>query len=304
MTAAPDGLARGSRSPPKSWNVPAWAGSTTGNWASPTRSGWAWRLSSAIALGDWRLYFLQGDRLRQVDAGRREPRGQHLDQARQPQRGPVPPPKSPTAHPRWRGWTSAPLVKDYQEGDPNVAQAEAFDPTPATLDARTKRVPGGGPEGRRCCPRAPVAAWSRPAWCCALATPKACSARKRWGPLQASLVDKGGAGMTRQQIADAFEKLQAEVGFGSDDQTLNVNITTKRDRLPAVIELVGRLLREPAFPAEPLEEARRQWLTRALNASARSRSRWWPTGCPADGQPLTRVATCATPRALTRWSRT
>jgi zinc protease len=28
-----------------------------------------------------------------------------------------------------------------------------------------------------------------------------------------------------------------------------------------VIELVGRLLREPAFPAEPLEEARRQWLT-------------------------------------------
>ena len=29
--------------------------------------------------------------------------------------------------------------------------------------------------------------------------------------LAASLVDKGGAGMTRQQVADAFDRLQANV---------------------------------------------------------------------------------------------
>jgi zinc protease len=39
-----------------------------------------------------------------------------------------------------------------------------------------------------------------------------------------------------------------------------VAITTKRDRLPAVVELVGRLLRDPAYAAEPLEELRRQAL--------------------------------------------
>ena len=66
--------------------------------------------------------------------------------------------------------------------------------------------------------------------------------------------------MSRQQIADAFDRLQAEVGFGASGQTLSVSITTKRDRLPAVVELVGKLLRDPAFAAEPLEEARRQWL--------------------------------------------
>jgi len=78
--------------------------------------------------------------------------------------------------------------------------------------------------------------------------------------LAASLLDKGGAGLTRQQIADRFDQLQAEVGFTGSGQTLGVSITTKRDRLPAVIDLVGQLLREPAYAPEPLEEARRQWL--------------------------------------------
>ena len=72
---------------------------------------------------------------------------------------------------------------------------------------------------------------------------------------------KGGAGLSRQQIADQLDKLQAEVNFGSNGQALTAHITTRRQHLPAVIALVGRLLREPAFPAEPLEELRRQWLT-------------------------------------------
>ena len=75
-----------------------------------------------------------------------------------------------------------------------------------------------------------------------------------------SLLDKGGAGLTRQQVADQFDKLKAQVGFSGSGDAVFVNITTKRDNLPAVIELVGRLLREPAFEAGPLEEARRQWL--------------------------------------------
>jgi zinc protease len=77
----------------------------------------------------------------------------------------------------------------------------------------------------------------------------------------AALLDKGGAGLTRQQIADQFDRLQADVGFGANEQTLSVSITTKREQLPAVITLVGKLLREPAFPPETLEEVRRQYLT-------------------------------------------
>jgi zinc protease len=75
-----------------------------------------------------------------------------------------------------------------------------------------------------------------------------------------SLVDKGGAGLTRQQIADAFDRLQSGVSFGINDQTLAVNITSKREHLPAVIALVGKLLRQPAVTEAGLQELRAQWL--------------------------------------------
>jgi zinc protease len=42
---------------------------------------------------------------------------------------------------------------------------------------------------------------------------------------------------------------------------VSVSISSKRDRLPAVIALVGELLREPSFPPAVLEEQRSQALT-------------------------------------------
>ena len=154
----------------------------------------------------------------------------------------------------------AALVKDYR-GDPNVAQAESFDPSPTHLESRTQRfVLDSGlkvallPKGTR-----GQAVQAR--------------LRLRFGDVQTlqgqdtvagfvgALLDKGGAGLTRQQIADRFDQLQAEVGFSANDQVVAVDITTRRERLPAVIELVGRLLREPNFAAPALEEVRTQWLT-------------------------------------------
>jgi zinc protease len=74
------------------------------------------------------------------------------------------------------------------------------------------------------------------------------------------LIDKGGAGMGREQISDAFDGLRAQVGFSAGGQSLSVGITTVREHLPAVLALVGKLLREPAFPADALDERRRQSL--------------------------------------------
>ena len=81
------------------------------------------------------------------------------------------------------------------------------------------------------------------------------------GAFVAAMLDKGAAGMTRQQISDAFDKLRAEVGLQAEDQTLTASITTTKANLPAVVEHLGKLLREPVFPADALEETRRQWLT-------------------------------------------
>ena len=102
----------------------------------PQRLGIA--LSSAIADGDWRLFFLRRDQWRKVTPGdvdrvavayfkpANRTVGEFIPDAA-PDRSPVPPTVDISA-----------LVKDYK-GDPAIAAGEAFDATPANLDARAQR---------------------------------------------------------------------------------------------------------------------------------------------------------------------
>jgi zinc protease len=217
------------------------------------------QLSSAIAQGDWRLYFLQRDQLRRVTLG--DVQRVALERLRADNRTvavylPTPAPQRAPAPARV---DVAALLKDYR-GDAGVAQVEAFDATPARIDQRTQsRTLASGlrvallPKATR---GSTVVAQLRLRY----GDLASLNGQTAVGPFTAALLDKGGAGMTRQQIADRFDQLQADVSIGAGPQSVNIGITTRRQHLPAVVALVGKLLREPAFPAEPLEELRRQSL--------------------------------------------
>jgi zinc protease len=217
-------------------------------------------LSESISQGDWRLYFLKRDQVRKLAlADVQRVAGEWLRKDNRTV-GLYLPTAQPERAPQAARVDVPALVKDYK-GDATAVQAEVFEATPSNLDARTQIAsqPGGLrlallPKGTR---GSVVHARLRLRY----GDGNSLMGRETVASFAASLLDKGGAGLTRQQIADQFDKLQAEVGFGASDQILSVNITTKRDRLPAVIELVGKLLREPAFPVDTLEELRRQWLT-------------------------------------------
>jgi zinc protease len=236
----------------------SWLNGWEEGFTDPERVGVA--LSEAIARGDWRLYFLQRDQVRLItlaDVNRvavqwlkRDNRtvGLYLPTA-QPERAPM-----------GERVDVAALVKGYH-GDAAAAQVEAFEATPANLDARTQAaVLAAGlkvgllPKGTR--GRA-VQARLRLHY----GSVDSLRGQEMVASFAASLLDKGTPNMTRQQIADAFDRLQAGVDFGANDQTLVVGITTKREHLAAVIELVGKLLRESAFPPAALEELRGQALS-------------------------------------------
>ena len=216
-------------------------------------------LSEAVSQGDWRLYFLDRDRVKRVSLAdlqrvadtylRRDNRtvAIYLPTA-QPERAPAPVRVDVAAQ-----------LKDFK-GDAAATSVEAFDATPANLEARTQRSQLASglrvallPKGTR-------------------GQVVQASLRLRYGDeaslrgqatvaaLMGGLLDKGGAGLTRQQVADQFDRLRAQVGFAVSGQALSVGITTTRENLAGVVKLVGQLLREPAFPADVLEEQRRQWL--------------------------------------------
>ena len=101
-------------------------------------------LSEYIGQGDWRLFFLNRDRIRKATvedvqkaaAAYLKPSNRTLGvflPTAKPDRSEIPPPVDAAA-----------AVKDYK-GDAAMAAGEAFDPSPANIEARTKRseLPNG-----------------------------------------------------------------------------------------------------------------------------------------------------------------
>ena len=234
-----------------------WLNGWMEGFTNPERVGVA--LSTAIANGDWRLYFLDRDRMRnltladvqRVAAAYLQPDNRTLGlylPTDNPQRAPAP-----------ALVAVVPLLQGYK-GDPALAQAEAFDATPVNLDARTQTSTLASglqvallPKGTR-----GNAVQAR----LTLRFGDEASLRGQATAISAlgNLIDKGGAGLSRAQVQDRFNSLRAQVGFSAGGQGLSVNITTVREHLPAVISLVGQLLRDPALPADAAEELRRQAL--------------------------------------------
>ncbi|MCU0969402.1 MAG: insulinase family protein [Rubrivivax sp.] len=216
-------------------------------------------LSDAIALGDWRLFFKARDRVRAVQLGDvqrvarswlvRDNRtiGTYLPTT-QPERAPAP------AH-----VDVAALLAGYR-GDPGAAAVEAFDPSPANLDRRTQTFALASGLQVALLPKATRGRLVQARLRLNVGDADSLRGEATVMSFAAALLDKGGAGMTRQQIADEFDRLRAQVRFFAGEQSLNASITTTREHLPAVVVLVGRLMREPAYAADTLEELRRQAL--------------------------------------------
>ena len=222
--------------------------------ANPRELGIA--LSEFIGLGDWRLFFVYRDRLRDV---KREDvqrvATQYLKTANrtlgvfvptpQPDRAEIPPPPDVAA-----------LVKDYK-GAASVAAGEMFDPTPANIDARTivRVLPGGMklallPKKTR---GSTVVAQLTLHW----GDEQSKEGRSAACSLTSAMLMRGTKKHSREQLRNEFDRLKANVGVGGD----GASIETRRDNLPAVLRLVAEVLREPAFPASEFEQLKRSVLT-------------------------------------------
>ena len=73
----------------------------------------------------------------------------------------------------------------------------------------------------------------------------------------ASLLDKGTKTLNRQQVQDRLDSLKTELAVGASPGRVTITLQSRREQLPAAIELVGDLLRNPVFPPDTLDEFKR-----------------------------------------------
>ncbi len=218
-------------------------------------------LSEYAAQGDWRLFFLNRDRLRKVtpeDANRVAEN--YFKQSNRTLGIFVPTEKPDRAEiPNIKDADVAAMVKDYK-GDALVAQGETFDPSPANIESRVKRSKVGGLD---------VALLSKENrgdgvvanLILRFGDEKSLMNRGDAAQFTAQLLQRGTAKHTRQQIQDEFDKLKARVGVFGGATSANVSIETTRQNLPAVLRLVGEILREPSFPQTEFDQLKQETLT-------------------------------------------
>lgn len=216
-------------------------------------------LSEWMAMGDWRLFFIQRDRIKDVTPAdvQRVATGYLKSSNRtvglfipadKPERAEIP--STPDV---------AALVKDYK-GAAAVAEGEAFDPSPENIEKRTRRIEL--PRGLQLAllPKKTRGETVVASLIFHFGDEESLMNRARAAQLAGQMLMRGTARRTRQQINDEFDRLKARVFVSGGATAATVSIETVRQNFPDVLRLVQEILKEPSFPAQELEQLKQAQL--------------------------------------------
>ena len=216
-------------------------------------------MSEWLGMGDWRLFFLHRDRLRQVtpeDVSRVAARyfkssnrtlAMFIPTAK-PDRAEIPPVPDLVA-----------MLKDYK-GDAAISTGEAFDPMPSNIETRTVRNQTPGGLKLALLPKKTRGGTVVAAMTLRFGDEKSLMNRAAAAQLVGQMLMRGTQKHTRQQIQDEFNRLKASVSVTGSASLAFVTIETIRENLPAVLRLVAEVLREPSFPESEFEQLKQQAL--------------------------------------------
>ena len=217
-------------------------------------------LSEFIAQGDWRLFFLQRDRIQKVTVDQVRTVAQYYLKRENRTLGQFIPTAKPNRAEIAQTPDAAALVKDYQGGQ-RVAAGEVFDASAANIDARTTTFKTSG--GLQV---AMVSKKTRGQTVNAtiqlhFGSERALQGHDEIGGLTAAMLMRGSVKRNRQQIADELDRLKAQVNMSGSAENLIISVTTTAPNLSAVLDLITEILRTPAFDAQEFSQEVNEQLT-------------------------------------------
>jgi zinc protease len=233
------------------------------------------RLSGSVALGDWRLMFLNRDRMEQVTpADVQRVAAQYFKPSnrtvgvfmptKEPDRTTVPPTPDVAA-----------LVQDYQDTH-EIAAGAAFEATYANIEAHTQRSELAVGMKLALLPKETRGDRVNANLSFHYGSEAALTGHEAAASFLGSMLMRGTTQHTRREIQDRLAELKAQVRLGagggmgggrggrggssSSAGVLDVSIETTRENLPAVLALVAEVLRTPAFSAEEFDQLQQESL--------------------------------------------
>ena len=210
-------------------------------------------ISESIGAGDWRLLFLNRDRIKAVkldDVKRVAAQYLKADNrtvgtfipTEKPERAEIP------ATPDVEG-----LVKDYK-GNQNLAVGEAFDPSPDNIESRTTRTSLPNGMALALLPKKTRGESVEARITLRFGDEKSLAGKATAADFAGTLLNRGTAKHTRQQLKDEFDRLKANVFIGGGATQAFAVITTTKPNLAEVLKLVSEVFKEPNFPQDEFEK--------------------------------------------------
>jgi zinc protease len=237
-------------------------------------------LSSPIGQGDWRLVFLQHDRLKDVTAADVVLVAKAYLKASNRTVGYFTPDPSPdrTVVPETPDLNN--LLNNYKS-DVNISRGESFDPTPANMEARIKR--GKLANGMKVAMLNKQTANSTAFGVIELnfGDQQTLAGKNAAAQLAEALLMRGTKTKTRQLLQDSMDKLNARItvsgggggggGRGGGGASGGISSATASFQAPAknfdaALRLAVEVLREPAYPDADFDQLKTQRIKALENA--------------------------------------
>ncbi len=216
-------------------------------------------LSEWAAIGDWRMLFLHRDRLKTVTpADVQRVAAKYLRSSNRTTGLFI-----PTAKPERSEIPATPEIAKVLEGfkgDAPLAAGEAFDPSPANIDAHTqKQTLENGFK---------VAVLSKKTRAKTLSaqlnlrfgTEASLTHKQIIAEMVGRMLNRGTKTHTRQQIKDELDRLKARLTIDPGVDSLRVAFEARQEDLEPLLKLVAEILRAPAFDPAEVEQLRREYL--------------------------------------------
>jgi zinc protease len=216
-------------------------------------------LSDWAAMGDWRLMFIQRDRLRTVSVDDVQKAWARYFKPSNRTVGMFQPTKTPDRAESPARPDVLALVKDYK-GDAARAEGEEFDASPANIEARTVRreLPGG--LKMALLPKKTRGGSVFVGLALRFGDLKTLANLGEVPTFATALLMRGTTRHTRQQLQDELDRLKARISVNSWGSGMYMHVETTRENLPAVMALVAEVLREPSYDSKEFETLRTEML--------------------------------------------
>ena len=220
-------------------------------------------LSEAVAVGDWRFYFYQRDRLAAVTLADVSRVAKRYFKAQNRTLGRFIPTDKPDRADMPARPELATLLADFK-GDASMAEGEIFEPTPANLEQRVERFKLANGMKVALLSKKTRGSTVQVAMRIGYGDQKSLAGKTAIDELATSILMRGAKGLTRQKIRDRMDALRASGSMGLGGGSFQ----TKRQYVDDLLQFVGQVYASANFPADELELVRKEIIT-GLEESAK-----------------------------------